>query len=60
MPKTSIKIITKKYHRDFAIDRGKGTEYVRWVAWTALRPNVRGYGKTEAEAREDLATKSIE
>ena len=49
-----INIITSKYHRDFAIDRGMGIEYVRWMAWRKGYPNVRGYGKTEQEAIDNL------
>ena len=52
------KITTTKYYRVFAIDRGKGTEYVRWTAWRADRPNVRGYGMTEEEAKSDLDTRT--
>jgi len=49
-------IITAKYHRVLAIDRGNGTEYVRWTAWEAGYPNRRGYGRTEEEAKNDLAS----
>lgn len=49
-----MKINTEKYHRDFAIDRGRGSEHVRWTAWRESRPNVKGYGKTEEEAKYDL------
>ena len=49
-----MEIITAKYYRDFAIDRGRGTEYVRWSAWRGSRPNVKGYGRTEDEAISDL------
>lgn len=49
-----MKINTEEYHRDFVIDRGKGGEYVRWTAWRESRPNVKGYGKTEEEAKYDL------
>ena len=47
-------IVAEEYHRDFAIDRGRGTEYVRWSTWRESRPNVRGYGKTEEGAISDL------
>lgn len=51
-----MSVITAKYYREFAIDRGRGTEYVRWRAWEAEYPNHKGYGKTEEEAKENLAS----
>ena len=54
----SNKIVTEEYHRDFAIDRGRGTEYVKWTAWETSCPNVRGYGKTEEEAKDDLRSRT--
>lgn len=49
-----VRIITKKAERDFLVGQGYGFRTVRWRAWREPRPKVRGYGKTEQEAIEDL------
>ncbi len=46
-----MKIITGKYYRDFLIDRGRT---VRWSAHREFHPNIKGYGRTEKGAIDDL------
>ncbi len=49
-----MKIITEKYNRDFLIDQGAGFRTVRWSAHREFHPNVKGYGKKEKGAIDDL------
>lgn len=49
-----MKILTKEHDRNFVVGQGFGFRTVRWQAWRQSRPNVRGYGKTEEEAIDDL------
>lgn len=51
------RIITIMHHRIFAIDRGRGTEYVQWTSHRPGRPNVKGYGATKQAAIDDLKAK---
>lgn len=49
-----MEIKTQKYYRDFTVNRGRGTEYMRWWAWRAPRPAIKGYGRIKEEAIYDL------
>ncbi len=49
-----LKIFTEKKDREYAVGRGGSLKYYSWVAWRDTRPTVRGYGKTEIEAIDDL------
>ena len=49
-----LNIYTKRYSRQFAIDRGRGIEMVQVKAYREGRETVLGYGNGEQEAIDDL------